>query len=389
MTTNAPSVPNHLIREIMHAIQHRGNGDAMGCLAISSKEALSVFKYVIGHDVIGDLGSQTEADRIKNPRFRSTLAKDTDNDDEIKMFRMSPIEFNMKALYTIATRNLRKLRVQLNRISDLPKLNLENNITELTVTGCIHHDEPSLIPILDSWKSLQSFKVEDLTNNSIDQVRSVVLQSKNLLRLDFEIESDQLENLLTTVPAFPFPEIVTLRCHFDDDHVPISFAHAQTFPCVKQLHFQCNPEIPPTFEFFQMLRNIVQCFPSLNVAKLDFNSLHTFSHEQNGNNQITDWHEWLNNAAFAVPVEINSCTGIKFTHNDNIDPLYAYLKSVGFTDNGKSYHLIMEKKFPNVKLIHRITPNYVLSPFDQGIIHMFYSAYYDEDVIGEEWMNEE
>uniref|UniRef100_A0A7E4VE16 F-box domain-containing protein n=1 Tax=Panagrellus redivivus TaxID=6233 RepID=A0A7E4VE16_PANRE len=193
MTTPAPSVPNHLIREIMYAIQLHGNGDAMGCLAISSKEALSVFKYVIGNDVVGCLVNKNDIESIQNPLLRSTLANNNDIDDEYEVYRMLKVEFNTEALHMIATRYLRKLRVNLSDTIDLPKLNLENDITELFVSGFIHHDEPSLIPILDSWESLQSYKVYGLINHSIDHVRSVVLQSKNLLRLEFEVGLDQLE----------------------------------------------------------------------------------------------------------------------------------------------------------------------------------------------------
>uniref|UniRef100_A0A7E4VIB6 F-box domain-containing protein n=1 Tax=Panagrellus redivivus TaxID=6233 RepID=A0A7E4VIB6_PANRE len=353
MATVAPSVPNHLIREIMHAIQLHGNGNAMGSLALSSKEAFSVFKYVIGHDVVGDLVNKNEALNNPNPLLRSTLSKNNGNDSEKAIYNKLPIMFNTKSFYNIAVRYIRKLHVTLNGTINLPKLSLEYDIAELTVEGYVNSDEQSLTPILDSWKNLRVLKIKRVTNKFLDDVCFGVFRLNNLQNLELKVTRRQLENLLTTAPRFPFPEVVTLQYGFGDN-VPIDLATSLTFPEVKRLNFQCSSESHLTFEIFKMLRNLVQCFPSLEAAKIAFNGKHAYS-IQGITNQLTQCHEWCNNANFTVPVEINYCAVVEFTHAASIQVVNEHLKSLGYTESIQPHSWIIEKEYANVRLIHCLT----------------------------------
>uniref|UniRef100_A0A7E4V4M1 F-box domain-containing protein n=1 Tax=Panagrellus redivivus TaxID=6233 RepID=A0A7E4V4M1_PANRE len=327
MTTN-PQLKNHLIRELIDTTRLKSDGDATVPLALTGKEPFSVFTYLIkarahAHSLRGDIV-------IKCSSPNTSL--------------LVPLGLKTEASRCLVFRFVRDLIVD----SPLPKGLHFEKITNLTVR---RYAKP-LTSVRIPWTDIEILKVSDIPDTSSGSFFKDYINTSlpNLRKLEIGLTLKRCIKLMRMNPPVPLPEDVTFLINVRKD--PTDFGFANTYPSVK--HFEATVQVwtDLTAELLEPLSTIIKCFTGIETAKL------VLSHDHHSGRKefekVCNFHEWLRNTKFSVPVEIEFTEKFDLAYNFDVTSLYTQLKSIGFEEDDFVFHLIVKKDLGNTKLVHRI-----------------------------------
>uniref|UniRef100_A0A7E4W3B0 F-box domain-containing protein n=1 Tax=Panagrellus redivivus TaxID=6233 RepID=A0A7E4W3B0_PANRE len=308
--TTAPQLKNHLIRELMHTICFKKSGDAMVLLALSGKEPFSVFRYVVEN--------RAHAYTLRGGIFIKCSSPYTSLSVRL--------ECETEAAKRLIIRFVRDLDVDSPSSTLLPF----DKITNLTVRRC---GKP-LSSIRVRWTDLEVLKMCDIPDAASNGFFKDFMKTHlpNLRKLEVGLTLKGCNKLLTMTPRVPLPEDVTLLLTVCENALA-NFGSLNTFPEVK--HFTAT----------------VQCFTGIETAKIALSTDHHPGHKEF--EKVFNFHEWLRNTKFSVPVEIDFTEKVDIAYNFDIGSVYTQLKSIGFEEDDFVFHLIV-KEYGNVKLVHRL-----------------------------------
>uniref|UniRef100_A0A7E4W1Y1 F-box domain-containing protein n=1 Tax=Panagrellus redivivus TaxID=6233 RepID=A0A7E4W1Y1_PANRE len=326
---SSPQLKNHLIHQLINTTRLKSDGDAMVLLALSGKEPFSIFRYVV------EARAHAYTDRgdivIKCSSPYTPLS--------------APLEFETEASKRLVIRFVRDLLVDSSPSKDLPF----EKITNLTIR---HYAKP-FTSILNSWTDLEVLKMCDISDAFFDDFFDDFVNTSlpNLRKLELGLTLKGCIKLMTVTPPVPLPEDVTLLLTVRERALA-AFDSPNTFPTVKHLTATVQVWTELTVEVLNRLSTIINCFTGLETAKLELSyDHHPGKKEFEG---IVNFHEWLRNTKFSAPIEIDFKEFVDISYNEDIESVYAQLKSIGFEEDGIPFYLVMKKEFGNVKLVHRV-----------------------------------
>uniref|UniRef100_A0A7E4W3B8 F-box domain-containing protein n=1 Tax=Panagrellus redivivus TaxID=6233 RepID=A0A7E4W3B8_PANRE len=323
-----PQLPNHLIRELMHIIRLKNDGEAMTRFAVSGKEALPVFTYVIEN--------YTFAVTKRNDIFIRCSAP-------FKPPGTVSLQFLTEGSKCLAIPFVRDLRVMRMSDTQMPF----GKIVQLHV-NCYTR---SFTSIVNSWTDIEVLKIN---SNSLDFLDSVIKGSillTNLRSLEVRLSFEECFEFMTPSIHFLLPEDVTFNIAVTTD-ILYDVDLLSTIPQVKHLVINVllhMGRIPLTL---RQISSIMQCFTGLETVKLNF----TYNHWSHPNDfaDVVNFHDELQNIKFPFPVEMGFLEDVDIGLVENAEPIYEQLKSIGYKEDGADYRFVMNKEYDNVKLTYRI-----------------------------------
>uniref|UniRef100_A0A7E4W3X1 F-box domain-containing protein n=1 Tax=Panagrellus redivivus TaxID=6233 RepID=A0A7E4W3X1_PANRE len=360
MTTKNPTLKPHLIREILKILGPCENGDVLGRLGLSGKEAFFVFVHFIEEHAVFDFHEDTAIPiRVDPSCFQPPIMlRDYDKSNWFLGF-LSFLRFYTLGSWCLVARYVRKFKVELNLF--LPNIVVTGNLTELTLTG---EFSESIAPLINFWSSLEVLKLDsDYADKFVDDVESGDIRLDNLQYLKIKMSLRKFYDLLSDI-KFPFPEDVKIDLVYANC-VMADFIPSNTFPQVKYVSFDIKFRDDINYDLVNRLPAIVGCFPAIEVAKIEIIYHHDSSPDDHS--RILDFHDWLSKADFAVPVEITHHESVELSVDDNAEAIYEHLKSMGFKEDYDRSDFIFKKVYSTVRLIHHLSHRETFSGSDLGI----------------------
>uniref|UniRef100_A0A7E4W1V8 F-box domain-containing protein n=1 Tax=Panagrellus redivivus TaxID=6233 RepID=A0A7E4W1V8_PANRE len=314
MPTN-PKLQNHLMRELMHTIRLKGNGDVMVLLALSGKETFPVFTYVVQTKIALHFTQATIMHLLNLESY-----------DKIATSAKVCVRVSTSGALRLFSRFVRDLNVIISASFRLP---------------------------ID-WASLEDLTIYDVSAGKfLDGVANGTILLANLRKLMFRLTfNDLIKTLLTA--CFPFPEEVTLTIE-QADHAPTLHGAFKTFPRVKRLKiiYSMNND-PNKFQVLNELPAVIKCFPGLKSVKIMLRDRHDFISNHPEIVEVAKFHEQLQTADFSVPVDVTYHEFVYMSPSDSTEEFNSQLKSIGFKAEHYAYEYIFSLDNHNVKLFHQI-----------------------------------
>uniref|UniRef100_A0A7E4W6E4 C2H2-type domain-containing protein n=1 Tax=Panagrellus redivivus TaxID=6233 RepID=A0A7E4W6E4_PANRE len=350
VTANTATLKWNLIRDLMHTLGRNKLACTMVQVALSGKEAFSVFELVV------------------KKHFRCKA-----HHDDFKLSYMSPslleayedvpylptkdyIDVGDHGIQLMFARCVQRLIICADKNENSPNVHFTGDITELSLDGNAPLD---FIPPGKSW--VKVLRILGYPLETLDKIVYREYEFDRLKYLEVKMGLWHFCKLITMKPRFPFPETVVLDMGgymVNDEEVLFRLKRVDAFRNVKNLRIQYRSEDlergSRTFhDMFDHFPAILQWFPNVKMVKFDVSGVFLAWSRELEPSELLNFHEkLLSELKFPVPVEIFCVDYARYDqdHPEQVTPYVEKVKAAGFRDRD----FTVEKQSENVKLVHCI-----------------------------------
>uniref|UniRef100_A0A7E4W6H2 DUF38 domain-containing protein n=1 Tax=Panagrellus redivivus TaxID=6233 RepID=A0A7E4W6H2_PANRE len=337
MVTPPAALQPHLVAEVINILQLREDGDALLKLGLSGKLPFQRFvntircNYGISHDTDVVVVYIT----AKNGNGVHRLFE--------PILRCSKQTLEIVANFTLVIDIYDCWKNELR-----PIYGKNENLTDLLLGGALMENLPvvqllKLFPRLEALTILESAKfLEGFKNGEI--------QLDHLVYLELHLKPEELHDLMTMEPPFPFPETAVFGL-YAKNIVP-NVTNFKTFPQVKKFEMALKFRYSIKYDLFPQLPAILQCFPSIGTSSIEVACEHYYS--TNDSDDRKTLYNILQDAKFHVKINMEYSETVDLDEMTITAHIYENLKSIGFTERDYYKNLTQTKDFTYVHLVHNI-----------------------------------